>query len=344
MTTASLGAACIAAVLVGFVAGRCLRGFHAGSVWALGLSASIGLVVLQSSSASVMLRILRPAVAADWLPWLIILATICSSIRQTVVRVFCGIFLATLIPVRLLWGSVWLPQHNIDLTVLAGMAVWSVALACSLLMKQPAAAVRISWKTARFGAAIAATTALFAASGSLTFGAATCVCGLAVLSVLVATSQIPSIAAVPILCLTGLSAAFSDLPLITAGLLLLSWIGLLTANRFSDQLTIPQHADAQHSNDQQGAARWMSAVARWTAVCALIGAVALTIVQQADSRNHRDIGSEHSSFGSELIIPMPASSINDSVEQSPAEAVFEHPQSSAATLDSSDPFAGLDAN
>lgn len=233
MTAVSIVAGGLAALCCGLLGGRCLRNFRAGSAMALALAVAVGLLMLQTSKGSDLLRGLQPKVASDWLPLFAILAASCMLIQPTSYRVGYGILLAILMPVRLLWGSIYLPSETIDLAVLLRITVWSAALAVAVLLTNDQPARLISWKTAVWGIAVAGTAALITLSGSLTYGVATGVCGLATLSVLIATSRIPNIAAVPVICLIGLSASFSELLLSTAGLLLLAWIGVLIADRMT---------------------------------------------------------------------------------------------------------------
>lgn len=232
MTLYSIAGGCAAAVICGLIAGRCLRQVREGSAMAVATAVAAGLAVLQSTGWNDLLRVIQPRVALEWLPLVTILFAACSLIRTMKVRAACGIVLAVLTPVRLLWGSVYLEAEQSRLEVMAGIAAWSATLALPLLLEQRESDVkRLSWNTAAWAVAVAGTAAMIVGSGSLTYGAATGICGLAILSVLMATSQIPDTGIVPLVCLIGLSTAFAELPVVMAGLLLVVWVSILLADR-----------------------------------------------------------------------------------------------------------------
>lgn len=234
MTTVSIAAGFLTALFGGLLLGRFLRNVRSGNTMAFALALTAGLLVLQTSRASDVLRVVQPRVASDWLSVFTILAASCMLIRPAGYRVGCGVILALSIPIRLLWASIYLPSESFDFIIWLCITTWSAALALSVLLKTEKTIQRISGETVAWGIALAGTTSAIIMSGSLTYGAMTGICGVAALSVLISTSQIPNIAAVPVVCLIGLSAAFSELSVSTAGLLLLSWIGLLLADRITN--------------------------------------------------------------------------------------------------------------
>ncbi|MFN9974314.1 MAG: hypothetical protein ACK58T_30900, partial [Phycisphaerae bacterium] len=59
------------------------------------------------------------------------------------------------------------------------------------------------------------------------------VCGVATLGVLLSASRIPNLAAFPIVCLIGLSTSYSELPILTSGLLFSVWLSLLAGERIT---------------------------------------------------------------------------------------------------------------
>ena len=264
MTLYSIAGGCAAAFICGLIAGRYLRQVREGNAMALAIAVAAGLAVLQSTGWNDLMRVVQPRVALEWLPLVTILFAACSLIRTMKVRAACGIVLAVLTPVRLLWGSVYLQAELPRLEVLAGIAAWSAALALPLLLEQRESNAKpLSWDTVTWAGtwavAVAGTAAMIVGSGSLTYGAATGICGLAILSVLMATSQIPDTGIVPLVCLIGISTSFAELPIVMAGLLLVVWVSILLADRLPSL-------------------RW-AAVARVATVCTLLFGASLTYLR-----------------------------------------------------------------
>jgi hypothetical protein len=274
---ASIAAGFAAALFCGLIFGRSLRGFRAGHAVAVGISIAAGLILLQTSSSQDVWRFVRPKVAIDWLPLECLVAAGIFTISSARIRRALGIVLALLIPVRLLWGSVYLQPGELEARVLASLAIWSMALAVPLALPDTKLETRKSWKTVAWVFSTAVTGILIAGSGSLTYGAATGVCGLAMLGVLLSASQISNLAAVPLISLIGLSASFAELPIPTAALLLLSWTGVLAG----DQITTPRLITATRS----------------VAVSVLLLAITMTVVRRTDNNGSmRTVNSEYGSL------------------------------------------------
>jgi hypothetical protein len=154
-------------------------------------------------------------------------------IRQASFRVVAALVLAAFVPMRLLWGSVYFRPDHLSASVVLCVVPWFAVLAVSLLFVDEVPQKRMSWRTFVWGAGIAVTAATIASTGSLTYGAATGVCGVATLGVLLSASRIPNLAAFPIVCLIGLSTSYSELPILTSGLLFSVWLSLLAGERIT---------------------------------------------------------------------------------------------------------------
>ena len=327
MTTISIAAGFTAALFCGLLSGRSLRGFRAGHAVAIAISIAVGLTLLQASSPQYVLRFVRPKVALDWLPLACLFAAGVITIPSGRIRVTLGIMLALLIPVRFLWGSVYLQPGELEARTLISLAIWSMALAAPIVLPLSELAARNSWKTAVWIFATAVTGILIAGSGSLTYGAAAGVCGLAMLGILLSASQISNLVALPLICLIGLSASFAELPITIAGLMQLAWIGVLAG----DRVTAPR----------------LIAVTRIGATCVLSAAVTMAILRMTNDReSSATLNSGYRSPNETL-----SSELND-MESLPyampksANAVRQQthpdPPSQITGEDSEDPFAGID--
>ena len=328
MTTVSIAAGFAAALFCGLLSGRSLRGFRAGHSVAAAISIAIGLILLQASSPQDVWRFIQPKVALDWLPLVCLMAAGVNTIPSGRIRGTLAVILALLIPVRFLWGSVYLQPGEFEAQVLMSLAIWSMGLAVPLVLPDNETAARKSWKTVVWIFATVVTGGLIAGSGSLSYGAAAGVCGLAMLGVLLSASQISNLAAVPLISLIGLSASFAELPISIAGLMLLAWIGVLAG----DRITGPR----------------LIAVTRIGTTCVLLAAVTMTIVRMTD--DGESSATLNSGYGS--------LSETSSVELNDKESLASPALKSANTLgrqtspkppsqinseDSEDPFAGIDA-
>lgn len=328
MTTVSIAAGFAAALFCGLLSGRSLRGFRAGHAVAAAISIAVGLILLQSSSPQDVWRFIQPKVALEWLPLVCLVAAGVNTIPSGRIRGTLAIMLAMLIPVRFLWGSVYLQPGEFEARVLMSLAIWSMALAVPLVLPDNKIEARKSWKTVVWMFATAVTGSLIACSGSLTYGAAAGVCGLGMLGVFLSTSQISSLTAVPLICLTGLSASFAELPISIAGLMLAAWIGVLAG----DRITGPR----------------LIVVTRIGATCVLLAAVTMTIVRMSgDGESSATLNSGYGTL-----------SETSSVELNKTESLTTPSSNSANILsqqsgprrpsqitseDAEDPFAGIDA-
>lgn len=326
MTSFSIAVGCLAALVCGLIAGRCLRRFREGIAVASAIAAAVGLTFLQVSKMSDLVRIVQPKVALDWLPLVCLVAAFAVVLPSKKLRFALGTVVAMLIPVRLLWGSVYLEPGALNPTALMCLVAWAALLALPMFLKDQTVLRRVGWKTALWVAATAVTAVVIAMSGSLTYGAASGVCGLTILGVLISTSQISNIAAIPLICLIGLAASFAELPVSNAGLLLSGWVGVLIPERVSR----PR----------------MVVMCRVSAAAVLLVVGSLTLARLAGDRATTDISS--SGYGSCKSDLPTASKPNESSSASPSKKLKETNASTASSESSPrsdvavDPFDGLD--
>ena len=323
MTSFSIAVSCVAALVCGLIAGRCLRNFREGIAVASAIAAALGLIFLHTSKVSDLIRIVQPKVAIDWVPLVCLLAAASVVMPSKKLRIAMGAVVAMVTPVRLLWGSVYLEPDALNSSALMCLAVWAAALALPMILQDQTAPKRVSWKTALWVAATAVTAIVIAMSGSLTYGVATGVCGLAILGVLISTSQIPNIAALPIICLIGLSASFAELSVLNAGLLLSGWVGVLIAERVS----------GPH----------MAVMLRVSTAAVLLLVGSLTFARLAGDRTTADTSSSgYGEFKSDLPTESKA---DESVAASSSKKSTESNASAESSPQSdgaADPFDGLD--
>jgi hypothetical protein len=287
------------------------------------IAAAMGLMLLQVSKLNDLARIVQPKVAIDWLPLVCLLAAASVLVPSKTLRVAMGAVVAMLTPVRLLWGSVYLESDALNPSSLLCLTAWAIALSLPMVLQDQTAQKRVSWKTSLWVAATAVTAFVIAMSGSLTYGAATGVCGLAIPGVLISTSQIPNIAAVPFICLIGLAASFAELQVLTAGLLLLAWGGVLVAERVS----IPRVAVSL----------------RVSTAAVLLLAGSLTLARLADDRtNSNMLNSGYGSFTSDLPTESKADESLATSSSKTATETNESTEASKQPAETDDPFDGLD--
>lgn len=323
MTSFSIAVGCLAALVCGLIAGRCLRSFREGIAVASAIAAAVGLTCLHISKLSDLMRIVQPKVALDWLPFVCLLAAVAVVLPSKKLRIAVGAVVAMLTPVRLLWGSVYLQPDAMNPSALMCHAVWAAVLAIPMVLQDQTASKRVGWKTALWVAATAVTAIVIAMSGSLTYGAASGICGLAILGVLISTSQIPNIAVVPLICLIGLSASFAELSVLNAGLLLSGWMGVL----ITEQISRPR----------------MAMMFRVSTAGVLLVVASLTFARLAGDRRTADISnSGYGSFKSELSTESKADKSLTASSSKKSSGTNAVPESSKQPSGADDPFDGLD--
>lgn len=232
MTTTSIVVAFTAALLCGLIAGFGFRKMPRGETWALSCAVALGLSLLQMSALRDLFRPLQPKVAMDWLPGMIFLATACSVLRQDHYRWTLAILLALLVPIRLLWGSVYMQLDSLSVPLGIAFGAWKISLAVAMGLPNVDRNRGLSWNAGGWALMYVCVSISVMMSGSLTYGAASVTCGFAALGVLLSTGLIPGLAAVPLVCLIGLATAFSELSAWAALVLFLTMLGLLFSESF----------------------------------------------------------------------------------------------------------------
>ena len=231
MTTVSIAVSLVAALITGGLGGYWLRHVRQGEAWAIGCASALGLILLQTSSLRDLLRPLQPRVALDWLPLIVLLAVACSNVRTSRYRWPLAILIGLLFVLRLLWGSVYMQLESLSVPLGITFGCWAMTSAVAMAMALPSESKpnRLSWNTGGWGILIAIVATTITMSGSLTYGAATGVCGLAAFGVLVSTSRISNVIAIPLASLVGLSTAYAELAPWAGSAILAAMIGLLLA-------------------------------------------------------------------------------------------------------------------
>lgn len=231
----TLGSLTLAIAAASLIAPLVARFFRASGAWAVGCAVAIGLMLMNVAGVHDLLRPFRPQVAIDWLPVLSIAAVACASITQWRYRIPVAIAIAMVVPVRLLWGSVYLSSASISLPMGIVLAGWSAALLVVLLLPDTKQHGRLNANVLGWGLAAVAVIVTIAMSGSLTYAAAASVVAIAIASVLLASGQIPSVAAFPFIVLVGLSASFSELQLGAAIAIVAGLLGVAFSAYFADR-------------------------------------------------------------------------------------------------------------
>ncbi|MEM6363558.1 MAG: hypothetical protein AAF745_03955, partial [Planctomycetota bacterium] len=224
------GAAAILGLLLGFRAGR----RSMSSNWALAAAAAVGWAILPSLNAGELVRLIRPRVAFDGLP--VIMLIVGASVQwlhgRSRWQIGAVVVLGVLIPAWLLWGSIHLRepaslwQHPATTALIFG---WSLSLITLMILgsgdsptwTQP---VIVGWVIATIGSAVA-----IATTGSLAYAVAVGILGVATLSVLIGSRRLPLLMSLGVSLLIGLAAAFSELPWTMAATLQISWLALIAA-------------------------------------------------------------------------------------------------------------------
>ncbi len=226
MTLFSLAVAMMIALVIGLLMGRLLAKFRAGDAVAVAVAAAVGLVVLHASDGMDVLRVVRPRSAMDWLPAFCLVAAAIVRLSNRRYRIPLATGLAILIPIRLLWGSAYFRADQLDGATMISIAVWMAAFAVVMFVPYRQQPGRFTWDVAAWAIAVVLVAMTVTMSGSLTYGASVGVVGISILAVLISTANVPTVAAVPLVALVGISAAYSELPLGVATALLIGICGL----------------------------------------------------------------------------------------------------------------------
>jgi hypothetical protein len=150
---------------------------------------------------------------------------------------------------RLLWGSVYLGESNPSPAVLIAIAAWTLAIGFAIGINKPAAKGRLSLQVFGWALLIASSTCVIAATGSITYAVAIGVIGVAIVGNLLGASRLPLQSAAIVICIIGLSVAFSEMPLplgmlLIAGALVVSYMGQEGASsaKWSKSIHVAAHA------------------------------------------------------------------------------------------------------
>jgi hypothetical protein len=222
MTPLSIAIGLAVALLTGLAGGWLIRERATGTHWSFAVAAAIGLLLFQTSSVGELFGNLIPASALGWVPWIALSVAGVQMIAYRKVRIVCALVLGFAIPLRLLWGSVYLGEANPGPAVLTAIAAWSLAIGLAISINKPAANGRFSLQVFGWALLIASSTCVIAATGSITYAVAIGVIGVAIVGNLLGASRLPLQSAAVVICVIGLSVAFSEMPLPLGVLLIAS--------------------------------------------------------------------------------------------------------------------------
>lgn len=253
MTPQSITIALAVTLLAGLVGGWWYREQASGRLWSFAISAAMGLLLFQASSSSDLLHNLVPASALGWVPWIALCVAGVQAIAHGRLQIASAIVLGFGIPARLLWGSVYLSEANLEPPVLVAIAGWALALGLAITTNGPAPQGRLNVHVCGWALLIASTAMAIAASGSITYSVATGVIGVAVVGNLLGASRLPLQGAAVVICIIGLSVAYSELPLALGVLLIASTLVV-----------------AYKSQEETSAAKWSRAI-HATALASIVG-------------------------------------------------------------------------
>lgn len=249
MTPESIAIALAATVLTGVFGGWLLRERTTGTHWSFALAAAIGLLLFRASSVNDLFGNLIPASALDWVPWIALSVAGVQTIAYQRVRIACAFALGFAIPLRLLWGSVYLGETIPGPAVLIAIAAWSLTIGFAIGINKPAAKGRLSLQVFGWALLIASSTCVIAATGSITYAVAIGVIGVAIVGNLLGASRLPLHSAAVVICIIGLSVAFSEMPLplgvlLTASTLAVSYIGQegVSSAKWGKSIQVATHA------------------------------------------------------------------------------------------------------
>ncbi len=249
MTPQSIAIALAATLLTGLLGGWLFRERTTGRNWSFAVSAAIGLLLFRASSVDDLFRDLVPTSAVGWLPWVCLSVAGLWAMTHEKLRVTSAFVLGLVIPLRLLWGSVYLSEPNLSLTVLVAFAAWSLAIGTAIAMRKPAPKERFSVHVFGWALLIGSSVCVIATTGSITYAVATGVVGIAVVANLFGASRLPLQGAAVLICLIGLSVAFSEMPLSLGTLLIASAMAIsyvsqegILSMKWSKSIRIAAHA------------------------------------------------------------------------------------------------------
>jgi hypothetical protein len=201
--------------------------------------------------------------------------------------------------------------------ILIAIAAWSMAIGFAIATNKPAANGRLSTHVFGWALLIASSTCVIGATGSITYAVATGVIGVAIVGNLLGASRLPLQGSAMVICLVGLSAAFSEMPLPLGTLLIASALVV-----------------SYMSQEGASSANWSKSI--HVTACAAVVFVAVFAMSKAFAPSD-EYGGYESDMGSVV-------DDIDSVQQpSPTDGSIRPPPDSAADSESMPtPFAGFE--
>jgi len=320
MSPRSVAISLAVTLLVALFGGWLSRERATARQWSFAVSAAMGLLLYRVPSVDALFQHLVPASAAGWLPWIALCVACVHTIAHDRLRVVVALALGLVIPWRLLWGSIYLGEANVEAATLLVIALWSLAIGGAIAMGGSAAKGRFRVHVISWALSIASSACAIAATGSITYAIAMGVIGVAVLGTLLGASRLPSSGAPVVVCLIGLSVAFSELPL-PLGMLLIGCT-LVVATLSQESRWVP-------------AGKWgksLHVVVQGAMVCAMLFAILKLFVPAENYGGYPSVAGEAGTVRPSL----PANNVSRPLEES--EATESMPDESDP---SPDPFAGF---
>ncbi|TWU55877.1 hypothetical protein [Rubripirellula reticaptiva] len=218
MTPSSIAIAMSVTLLTGLLGGWLASERATARNWSLAMSVAIGLFLFRVSNFGDLFDELIPTSGIGWLPWIALAVVSVQTIAHTQLRIISAVVLGFAISLRLLWGSVYLGAASPSVGVLFAIAAWSLSIGAAIVINQPAAQGRLSTNVISWAILVASSVGVIVTTGSVTYAVAAGVVGIAVLANLLGASRLPVQGTAILVCLIGLSVAFSETSV---------WIGIV---------------------------------------------------------------------------------------------------------------------
>ena len=235
MTPLSIGFALAATFVLAIALPLPFRKRRIAPELAFAVAAAFGLVAFRVSRAADWAAMLSPSGALDRLPWFVLAsAGVASTVGRN--RTIAGWGLAVATVAGCLWGSVYF-RDVADLVgrdLIVGGGVWAALSAAALFIDRtvetavvadPPRRFRGGWILIGSAAMMTAATVLsIVGSGSVVYGVAAGVIGVAAVGTLLGGGRLPSVLPFAMIAMTALAVAFSEMPVIAAVVLSLGWL------------------------------------------------------------------------------------------------------------------------
>ena len=235
MTPLSIGFALAATFVLAIALPLPFRKRRIAPEVAFAVAAAFGLVAFRVSRAADWAAMLSPSGALDRLPWFVLASVgVASTVGRP--RRFAGWSLAVVTVAGCLWGSVHFrdPADLVDRDLIVGGGVWAALSAAALFMGRTGEPTVTAEPPRQFrggrmligSAAVmtAATVLSIVGSGSVVYGVAAGVIGVAAVGTLLGGGRLPSVLPFAMIAMTALAVAFSEMPVIAAVVLSLGWL------------------------------------------------------------------------------------------------------------------------